>query len=212
MDELTKRIQADAALLNADNAQDLEFSEDTTPEAVARRQKEIEMSDAVSKLLVDDEDQEEDPLEAFAGRITALETITPEAALSAASETGIREDKAIVVLVQLLLNDKILTENQIKLHTPTLSAFLKNEKCHKALLGSIERLVAELHPQLLPRVALILKEIYEADLIEESVFLAWAEKPSKKYVSKEKSKAVREKAELFIAWLRDAEEESEDDE
>lgn len=52
VDELTKQIQADAALLSIDDAEsDDKFLEDTSPEAVARRQKELEMSDAVSKLL-----------------------------------------------------------------------------------------------------------------------------------------------------------------
>jgi len=30
--------------------------------------------------------------------------------------------------------------------------------------------------QLLPRVAVILKDLYDADLLEEDVILAWAEK------------------------------------
>lgn len=80
-------------------------------------------------------------------------------------------------------------------------------------ISGVERLVAELHPELLPRVSIILKDIYECDLVPEEVFLAWAEKPSKKYVEKTKSKQVREKADPFISWLRDAsEEESDDDE
>ena len=54
---------------------------------------------------------------------------------------------------------------------------------------------------------MILKFIYDADLIEEEVFLVWGEKVSKKYVEKAVSKEIRSKAEPFLNWLRDAESE-----
>lgn len=50
--------------------------------------------------------------------------------------------------------------------------------------------------------------MYDADLLEEEVILGWAEKASKKYVSKELAKEIRVKAEPFIKWLKEAEEES----
>lgn len=54
------------------------------------------------------------------------------------------------------------------------------------------------------------------DIVDEEVLLEWGQKPSKKYVSKELSKEIHEKAAPFIKWLREAEEESseedEDDE
>lgn len=40
------------------------------------------------------------------------------------------------------------------------------------------------------------------------MLLEWAEKASKKYVSKELSQEIHNKAEPFISWLREAEEES----
>lgn len=70
--------------------------------------------------------------------------------------------------------------------------------------------------QLLSKIPHILKEMYDADLLEEEVIISWSEKASKKYVSKELAKEIRVKAEPFIKWLKEAEEESsggeEDDE
>lgn len=62
--------------------------------------------------------------------------------------------------------------------------------------------------QLISKIPHILKEMYDADLLEEEVILSWAEKASKKYVSKELAKEIRSKAEPFIKWLKEAEEES----
>ncbi|XP_041951660.1 eukaryotic translation initiation factor 5 isoform X2 [Alosa sapidissima] len=84
-----------------------------------------------------------------------------------------------------------------------------NKKAQKYLLGGFECLVKLYQIQLLPRVPIILKDLYDADMLEEDVILAWAEKVSKKYVSKELAKEIHSKAEPFVKWLKEAEEESE---
>lgn len=48
--------------------------------------------------------------------------------------------------------------------------------------------------------------------MEEKVLLDWASKVSKKYVSKELSQEIHNRAEPFIKWLREAEEEESDSE
>lgn len=53
---------------------------------------------------------------------------------------------------------------------------LNDKKAQKYLLGGFECLVKLYQSQLLPRVAVILKDLYDADLLEEDVILAWAEK------------------------------------
>lgn len=51
-----------------------------------------------------------------------------------------------------------------------------DKKAQKYLLGGFECLVKLHQGQLLPRVAIILKDLYDADLLEEDVILTWAEK------------------------------------
>lgn len=65
---------------------------------------------------------------------------------------------------------------------------------------------------MIPKIANILKYIYDADLIEESIFQTWGEKTSKKYVNKATSKEIRTKAEPFLKWLREAESEASESE
>ncbi|EHA98327.1 Eukaryotic translation initiation factor 5 [Heterocephalus glaber] len=69
---------------------------------------------------------------------------------------------------------------------------------------------------LLSKILHILKEMYDAHLLEEEVIISCLEKASKKCISKELAKEICVKAEPFIKWLKEAEEESsggeEDDE
>lgn len=48
---------------------------------------------------------------------------------------------------------------------------------------------------------------YDLDILDEKTILEWASKVSKKYVSKEISTEIHEKAAPFVKWLKEAEEE-----
>jgi len=54
--------------------------------------------------------------------------------------------------------------------------------------------------------------MYDLDLVDEEVILQWGDKVSKKYVSKELSQQIHDKAAPFITWLKEAEEETSEDE
>jgi translation initiation factor 5 len=93
-----------------------------------------------------------------------------------------------------------------------LRACHDNAKAQKYLLGGVE-LVISLHKDvLLPRVSHILKALYDADILEEEVLMEWGKKASKKYVSKELSEAILEKAKPFLTWLKEAEDETSSEE
>lgn len=154
--------------------------------AVAARQKEA-LVGAIGKLAVADEDEDdeegggENPLDAF-GDFVKPDMSDSEIA-SKAKELGLRDDKAVVVLAQVLFDANVIT--QLAKRKPLLAKFLKSEKAQKALLGGVERLVGELFPeQLMGKVPLVLKAVYDTELVEEEVMLAWGEKASSKYVKK----------------------------
>ena len=52
----------------------------------------------------------------------------------------------------------------------------ENQKSQKYFLGGIEQVVALHAKTLVPKVPVILKTIYDLDLVEEEVLLAWAAK------------------------------------
>lgn len=76
----------------------------------------------------------------------------------------------------------------------------------------MEQIISLHADKLLDKVAGILKLFYDEDILEEKAIIEWSEKISKKYVSKEMSEKIHEKAKPFIQWLREADEESSEEE
>ncbi|KAJ3098100.1 hypothetical protein HDU97_004325 [Phlyctochytrium planicorne] len=196
--------------------EDDDWAQDTSEAAVRARMSALAVGGAVEKIAkgsVDDDDEDggDDPLEQFAEFATA--NVGDEAAIIAkAKELDVRDDKACAVLVQVLFTANILAEKQIEKRAKLLCHFIKSEKCQKGLLGGVERLVAVVYPELMAKVPVILKAFYDTDLVEEEVILAWGDKASKKYVDKKVAKEIRAKAEPFLKWLKEAEDESDSEE
>lgn len=94
---------------------------------------------------------------------------------------------------------------------------MTSERHEKALLGGIERLLANLgkdHPELMTsdKIVKILHQLYDKDLVSEEVITKWGTKASKKYVDLATSKKIRRAAEPFLKWLEEAEEDESSDE
>lgn len=53
---------------------------------------------------------------------------------------------------------------------------------------------------------------YDADILEEKAFDEWSSKVSKKYVSKDLSQEIHDRAVPFLTWLKVAEEEESEEE
>jgi len=123
------------------------------------------------------------------------------------------KNKAPIVLCELLFDDKMFKEKQIEKYSKLFLRFThENQKAQKYLLGGIEKTIEAHEAALLVRVPLILKALFEEDVLEEEVILEWSKKVSKKYVSKDVAQKIHDKAAPFIKWLKEAEEESESSE
>ncbi|XP_012278465.1 eukaryotic translation initiation factor 5 [Orussus abietinus] len=120
--------------------------------------------------------------------------------------------KAPLVLAELLFDEAIAI--QAKKHRVLLLRFTHDDiKAQKYLLRGIEQVIALHKEKLMPKVPGILKLFYDYDILEEKAVVEWASKVSKKYVSKDLSQEIHDKAAPFLTWLEQAEEEedSEDD-
>lgn len=118
--------------------------------------------------------------------------------------------KAPLVLAELLFTQNI--PNEVKKHRNLLLRFTHNcLKAQRYLIGGLEQIIFLHSAKLLDKVAAIFKLFYDHDILEEKALLEWASKVSKKYVSKEFSEKIHEKAKPFINWLQEAEEEESTD-
>lgn len=169
-DALTRSIQEGAknmAGLSIDDEDD--WAEDMSPAAIAARQSEL-ASDAVKKMT----GSVEDPYEDFAAYIEENPDALPKEIKDEADRLSISDDKACAIMMQVLFNASI-DKGEIEAKSPILELFVSSgEKAQKGLLGGLERLCGEMFPKvLLDKVPVLLMALYEADLVEEDVFIAW---------------------------------------
>ncbi|XP_002732974.1 eukaryotic translation initiation factor 5-like [Saccoglossus kowalevskii] len=195
---------------------DDDWSVDTSKQAVARRMEDL-TDGAKGLALTDDlEKTQQERVNMFYSyvknkRDNGQMVGSDKDFLAEAERLEVRE-KAPLVLVELLFNENMISQiKEYRLHF--LRMVHENKKAQKNLLGAFEILVGTVHPDvLLPKIPHILKALYDADFVEEDVLLAWGKKPSKKFVSKEISQQIHEKAAPFIKWLEEADEESSEEE
>lgn len=113
------------------------------------------------------------------------------------------KDKASLLLCRVLFNEP---ENLLSCIKPNRILLLRftwnNKKAQRYFLKGLEQLIIENKNVLLPKISHILKAFYDEDIIEERELLHWGKKVSKE---------ILEKAEPFLKWLCDAEEESDTD-
>ncbi|KAI8076906.1 domain found in IF2B/IF5-domain-containing protein [Halteromyces radiatus] len=211
-DIISQRINKEAAGLNMESKLVQEdWSEDTSEAAVAQRMKELAVK-GVGAFGTEDDDEGENKYDLFGAWLEEQENPADDDIIAKAEELGVYgKYKACQVLVQCIFDESIAT--QIPKRVKLLRKFITEEKHQKAALGGMERLVGlEYKDVLLKKVPTILMKLYEADVIEDDVFIKWGEKPSKRYVDKDISKEVKKAAKPFLEWIATASEEESEEE
>ncbi|CAG9583430.1 unnamed protein product [Danaus chrysippus] len=116
------------------------------------------------------------------------------------------KSKALLVAFEVLVGANTLAAD-VKKHRMLLIRLARADaKAPRAALHALTAL-AHTSPALLQRVPAVLKLLYDLDIVEEKTILEWAAKPSKKYAPRETVADVVRRAQPFIDWLQQADEE-----
>jgi len=119
----------------------------------------------------------------------------------------VKDNKAVMALVELLCDENCI--KQLSQYRILLLIFTHDQvKVQRYLLGALEKLTELKKEALLNKFPIILKTLYDNDIVDEEVLLEWGKKASKKYVCKELALELQQKAQPFLKWLAEAEEDS----
>ncbi|ENN72983.1 eukaryotic translation initiation factor 5 [Dendroctonus ponderosae] len=190
---------------------------DVSEEAVRARMQDL--TDGAKCMTISDdlEKTEKERMDIFYNQVKRkldadiLDKADDQKELLAEAERLEIKTKAPLVLMELLFDQNAL--QQAKKYRLLLLRFtLNDKKAQRYLIGGLEQVVALHKDVLMPRVPAILKVLYDLDILQEASLLEWAEKVSKKYVPKEVSQEIHNKAAPFVKWLKEADEESSESE
>jgi len=121
------------------------------------------------------------------------------------SSTGLSDADFVPLIFTTLVAKDTANISAFVQHKDLVKKFVTSNEGQLALLRSLERLVGETQTSLVNKVAHFIKELYDAELLEEDNIFAW---------NNDKTSAipnVREQAAPIIQWLKEAEEESDEE-
>ncbi|TYZ57822.1 hypothetical protein PybrP1_005542 [[Pythium] brassicae (nom. inval.)] len=215
-----------------DDDDDVEWHTDLSPEAVAARaaeaeaievaaraamaaaEEEAEVVATLDNLQVDDENAMESAV-ANLQRFLA----TPGQPPAAIFEELCRQQTyaalpitdRLVIFFRSAFTGAILASNQVAKYAPVLEQVIDSAHSQHRLLALCEHFCAVAHPELTKSFPILLKLLYDEELLEEDVLLGWAA-ARKEFahweVTAEQAATLLALLKPFTEWLENAEEES----
>uniref|UniRef100_A0A915I2B6 Eukaryotic translation initiation factor 5 n=1 Tax=Romanomermis culicivorax TaxID=13658 RepID=A0A915I2B6_ROMCU len=138
--------------------------------------------------------------------------LDPKLVQAEADRLDVKEE-ALLVICRVIFDEKPSQLVDEKVVQNFRQLFLRfsagNERAQRHLLGALEQILTSSSGRpLVAKIPRILELFYDNDILEEKQILRWGDKTSSKYVTRELNKEVRAKAQPFLKWLKEAEEES----
>ncbi|XP_063385107.1 eukaryotic translation initiation factor 5 isoform X1 [Cydia fagiglandana] len=199
-----------------DDDDDGTWTVDVSDAAVRARMQDLTEGAKSMTLSEDSEKNEKQRMDLFyaylkqkaaAGDVTSTKACTD--LLHEAERLEVKS-KAPLVLFEVLVRPAALAAD-VRRHRALLLRFTHGDaRAQRSALSALDVLCA-LNPGLVPKVAGALKLLYDLDIVEEKAIVEWFNKPSRKALSKEVAAEVRRRAQPFLDWLQQAEEDSDED-
>lgn len=200
---------------------DVQWSTDTSKEAVERRRREL-LGDGTTQLAslvqndlnisekpVEEKPKTKDAADELAEIVTKIDKNNAKASIAKAKAIQEREgwsDRTFVQGVFFSLFDKNIID-QLKTRASILARFVTDEMRQKIVMLCIEKLCVG-EPSVMPKLPTILNKLYDAEVLDEEILLKWNDHPNKKF-DPEASANIRKAAQPFIEWLKNADSDSE---
>lgn len=133
-----------------------------------------------------------------------------------------RNERAYILIAALFGDEETGVQNALSPDEkvfPILNA-LKNDSGPLAVVGGFEKLASHTHPSLQAKFPIVLKKLYDADVLDEQVILEWhaagiddvdRDLNIPDDVTDDMRATLLEATKPFIKWLQEAEEEGDDD-
>jgi len=184
-----------------DDDDDIEWSRSTDEDAVRSRRKEM-LPDSVKNLIVLGDAQKGDPcseLQQFIQSNPDGDIVSEVKRLQGVY--GFPNNKRAHLLFDVIFEPNKVPN--IKKHQQVLSGLIVDESSQLGVLECIEKLCSTL--PLLKKALQIVKEFYDQDILDEPTLLKW-------YEYRITNQDIQKELTPFIDWLKNADEESEDEE
>jgi translation initiation factor 5 len=215
-----------------DDDDDVEWHTDLSPEAVAARAAEAEAIEVAARaaMVASEEDEavvatldnlEVDDENAMESAVANLQRFLKTAGPSADAifEELCRQQTyaalpitdRLVIFFRSAFTSQILASNQVAKYAPVLEQVIDSAHSQCRLLALCEHFCAVAHPELTKSFPILLKLLYDEELLEEDVLLGWAA-TRKEFahweVTPEQAATLLALLKPFTEWLENAEEES----
>ncbi|KAL9245518.1 hypothetical protein vseg_019162 [Gypsophila vaccaria] len=203
MEAAQKRIQEQLSAVTSEMV--MLTTEESKPEKKSPPQESKPEPKSNGKHLVDPYEALVKDLKAFVG--TAPTAGQLKAHLGSCSGSA---QEVVDALMEALFAgvEKGFAKEAVKKKNYLIAALAYADASQSVLLHGIESFCGKASPDAVKEVALVLKNLYDADVLEEDSIVEWYEKGS---VGVNKSLALWKNVKPFVEWLQSAESESEEE-
>lgn len=123
------------------------------------------------------------------------------------------------IFLGAVFTDKAVSGNAVRLYKDVLKGLGSTPIQQRQLIAAFEWFCGVHLTSLARYFPVVLKQLFDEDIVEEDVFLSWDADPifndyslDASIISEDVLESLRESAKPFITWLQEAEEEGEDEE
>ena len=131
---------------------------------------------------------------------------------------SLRPADRIIIYLGTVFTDQAVVDVEVVKHKEILASLAPSTIQQRHLIAAFEWFCGKKYPSLMKFFPVILKQLFDEELVEEDVFFEWAADLTRNEFSAEQSmidldtlESLKNGASMFIKWLQEAEEEGEEE-